>query len=271
MRYWAKYAGVAILLATAGCGEADNGRGSAYDLGPDPDDMSAQAKPLAIVQIPTGEVSFFAFPGPKGVAAIGISESVRIGMASTPVAAKLNENTATSLEVFMALTQEAPPDLLVEAHALEALALGRKDTQLIPTEIDVNAFVEKLSFATCDNYVYDLVEADGFEYATRLIGKSSRHSGGDSEATHNYYGRVYTGVCNDGTNTIGAGFFAAPYGEFYDIMFPIVNISPGYLRRYWLYKLTPGHPKTRYTVRVYDYGHYTNYHVVLYGYADIII
>jgi len=248
---------LAILVATGCAVDTDTGS-------PETSDKALQeapeTKPLATVKTPTGTVEFLDLTSEDGVPRVAISETSRISAGMTPLQTHLAAKTSTSLETFMALSEETPPALLVDAHALEAKELGRADDAIVPAEIDVNAFVEKLSAATCSAWLEDFIDSNepysAIIKAAWLTEDNITVNRTSSTVDMHPHTWMYGALCNDSTGTtpITSTYYANSPGFAQKTLYTSSLLRPGFINRiYFNWRFSNNtQNRTTYSVRTYN-------------------
>ena len=128
---------------------------------------------------------------------------------NTPMVKLMTGARLTSLEIFQAIdpTHEAPAEI-VAAHAGEALALGRPNSDVVKAVFDRNAPIEKSS-AGCDAWVFAAPSSDPCEYWGKRLGIDSAYGypttnlpvgNSTSDFSYQTLSTVALGACNDTNN-----------------------------------------------------------------------
>lgn len=178
---------------------------------------ASEDRTLATIEVPTGTVDFFV--GADGVA--GFGETTSADIRETPVEAAAAAGNFTTLELYLALSNEPAPQELIDSHAIEAEALGRSNDDLQALDIDVDAPVEK-SPALCDSATRTSY------YNTYAENKWDNYSG------HYYFWLGYTtwitklSWCNDSATTLSRGYFkSSGLSNYQDQYVYLYRVSPG--------------------------------------------
>jgi hypothetical protein len=194
---------------------------------------AAQTRVVAQVATPTGSIEFLDLTGSDGVPRIAISELSRVSAGVTPTQKALRQEASTSLEVFMAVSTEAPPDALVEAHGLEAMELGRDNDAIVPLEIELDDFVEKLSPTTCSSYLRAAISANEIgEYSSSVLLNEDNltQTKTSTASATSPFAWVYSAICNDSPSaTIGTHYYATANGYADKVLFS-QTLAAQYLR-----------------------------------------
>jgi hypothetical protein len=194
-----KFAMIAALAVSAAACAVNPSSEEVGAENTDTQDISEQGllemETVAKVPTPTGEIAFHVVKDEEGVSQISVSERGSMEVTHTPLREALSQQELTALEIFLAISDEEPPAALIEAHPAEAQALGRPDSAVLETEIDLSAPVQKWSVAECDAVVY-------WDTENWLL---QRLAWNNQTTEANYYNSRYTtsrvrfGLCNDGT------------------------------------------------------------------------